>query len=103
MVSAPSAPTSIWILPSACTPSQWTWTSGWIARAARAASATGWMVPISLLTSMSATTWVSSRIAPASSSGEMTPSLETGTSVASQPARHSCAIDSRTAECSMAE
>jgi hypothetical protein len=101
--STPRAPTSIATLPSPCTASQWTCIAGLIRLHARAISATGCSVPISLFTSMIAATVVSGRQTSAKLSGEATPRSSTAAIAISQPPSRRSLAHSRTAECSIAD
>ena len=86
-------------------PTDWTasvWKRAPRARASRARSATGWMVPISLLACITETSAVSSVIASATRSGVTTPLASTPTSVVVHPCFESAFRVCSTASCSIA-
>jgi hypothetical protein len=90
---------------SSTRPKPWTAsqkTSAPRARAIREISATGWITPISLLTSMTATRPVPSPIRSAACAAWTTPSDPTGSNSTSHPSPLSHSTVSRTQACSVA-
>ena len=98
--STPRRSTSIGILPIDCTAS--VWNRAPCSCAIAASSASGWIVPISLLACMIDTRAVAGVSAASSVSGDTMPRLSTGSSVVLQPRRASAFRVLRTASCSMA-
>ena len=92
--------TLVGIRPTACTASLWKGTPR--SRQSAPISATGWIVPTSLLAAMTETRTVSGRIAAATSAAATIPDGPTPTRVTSKPSRSSDRHGSSTAACSIA-